>query len=367
MSSQNPFVNLAEQQHTPESNRPDEVRQQRINQNTYCRSGRGNYQQPSEARCYLEQDICRPQAASSAICRPSEANIGERPYGAQGVINRDVVAPRNEGRNVHRLPIYKWQIEKFNGKEEDLSRFLCLVQQLAQATQTTEEELFENRIHLLGGDVVEHLAEAEDVHTWRDVVRVLTHYGMGTETDSDILRKIFTEKQGTLSAGQYLKRLELWFQSLQIAMTEAEKVKVTLQGLGYPLRQALVSHNYQRWQDLKLAAKKVEGFLGIESKIPRAVTWQTETHKVRNQSEQGERQPNWRQGNPRDWVDRRPVQSERRPFRQEGRPPQVDRSNHQRNGPQRTVGGQSTGKCFECGQPGHWRVNCPGNGRGGSH
>lgn len=217
--------------------------------------------------------------------------------------------------------------------------------------------------------MAEHLEGCENVNTWQDVVRELTHYGMGTESDSDILRKIFTERQGELSVGAFMKKLELWFQSLQNPLSEAEKVKVTLQGLKYSLRQALVSRTYHHWLDLKLAAKTTENLLKpeIDTEERRGTSEnkivQKEERRIAREDEARPQMPNGRaeglrrpQGNYQ-----RPIQTLRRPN------PVAGAQEELRGRPQMNSRNErAIPRCFECGQEGHFRRECSGNGRGGS-
>lgn len=266
------------------------------------------------------------------------------------------------------MPVHKWRIEKFSGKEEDLSRFLCTIRQLALATQTSEEELFQNRIYLLSGDVAEHLEGCDNVSTWQDVVRELTHFGMGTESNSDILRKIFTERQGDSSVVEFMKKLELWFQSLQNPLSEAEKVKVTLQGLKYSLRQALVSRTYHQWLDLKLAAKTTENLLKPEIDREERVG-ATENPIVKTMEKGRAREDEARAQVPSGQAEvlRRPQGNYQRPIQTTGRANVVGRTYEGRRRPQMNLRNERTSiRCFECGQEGHFRRECPRNDRGGS-
>lgn len=160
------------------------------------------------------------------------------------------------------LPVSKWKIEKFSGKEDELPRFLSTVRQFAMAEGTSEDELFRSRIHLFTGDAADFVATASDVNSWSELVRELTRYCLGSCSDSDVIRKIERRVQKDESCAVYLTRMDLMFGILANQLSEEEKVDIAIRGMRFSVRQALAgSIGLNRLSDLKIAAQRAERLL----------------------------------------------------------------------------------------------------------
>lgn len=179
------------------------------------------------------------------------------PVGARGWPDNRQNSPVNP-----RLPVSKWKIEKFGGREEDLPRFLSTVRQYALAENASKEEVYRSRIHLFSGDAADFVATASHVTGWDELVSELTRFCLGSVSDIDILRKLGQRTQQSESCAVFITRMELMFESLRYPLSEAEKIEMVIRGLTPPIRQALAgSVGLNRMSDLRAAAQRVERLL----------------------------------------------------------------------------------------------------------
>lgn len=158
-----------------------------------------------------------------------------------------------------RTPIWKWTIPKFDGKEENLPRFLTLLQHYASAEGATSEDLFRGRIYLFIGDAADFVATNPNIRTWEELVEELRQYVLGSSSDYDRVRMIERKKQSTESCNVYITRMDLLFRNMRTPPTEIQKVHIILRGMKGHIRQALAGNTSLRTLvDLRAAAQQVE-------------------------------------------------------------------------------------------------------------
>lgn len=163
------------------------------------------------------------------------------------------------------MPVSKWKIDKFDGKEEGLARFLTRVNQFAMAEGATKADLFRNKIHLFSGHAADFVALSTHISDWDELVEEIIKFSMGSTSDCDVLRKIQERKQGKReSCAVYVTEMEMMFRSLRQPLPEGDRCDVIIRGFRPAIRSALAGNTQlQTLHELRLAAQRVEGFTPI--------------------------------------------------------------------------------------------------------
>lgn len=178
-----------------------------------------------------------------------------RPRHDQPGYDQGMASPRPGG-----VPISKWKIEKFDGREEGLARFLTRVNQFALAERASKSDLFRNRIHLFSGHAADFVALSMHIRDWDELVDEITKFSMGSTSDCDLLRKIQDRRQGlSESCAVYVTQMEMLFRSLRQTPPEEDRCDIIIRGLRPSIRAALAGNSQLRTlHDLRLAAQRVE-------------------------------------------------------------------------------------------------------------
>lgn len=222
-----------------------------------------------------------------------------------------------------RSPVWKWKIQKFDGHESNLSRFLTLVGHYAVAEGATDEDLFRNRIHLFTGDAADFVATHANVQTWAELVEELCQYVLGSNSDYDRIRIIERKKQGAESCAIFITRMDMLFRNMRQIPDEQQRIHIIMRGFKSHIRQALAGNTSLRTlSDLRSAAQQVEN----------VCTGLREVHA----------------------VDQTPTEKPRGPpYRSSGRRAARTRDkDREESNPREFV------VCFRCGQRGHYRNEC---------
>lgn len=172
-------------------------------------------------------------------------------------------SPAMEGRRseVPRgVPIAKWPIDKFSGKEEDLARFLARIKSLAIAENASKEDLFRNRVHLFTGIAGDFVTLNNHINDWDSLVEEVRRFTMGSTSDCDLLRKIQERKQGKReNCAVYVTHMEMLFKNLRRALAESDRCDIIIRGMRPTIRATLAGNpTLTSLHDLRLAAQRVE-------------------------------------------------------------------------------------------------------------
>lgn len=246
------------------------------------------------------------------------------------------------------LPVSKWQIEKFGGKEEDLPRFLTTVKQFALAECATKEEVFRGRVHLFKGDAADFVCTATEINNWDTLVMELTRYCLGSDSDVDLIRRISQKTQGAENCATFITRMELMFETIRnpFTLSERDKVEIVLRGLRPSVKRILAGTGIEKLSLLKNAAQRVERIL--EEKA--------ETNANHWEQKQRLEQPNqWRNTNP-------PRDNRQNPNAKNDICYRCGKVGHM----QRECNARTPIRCYGCGEPGVIKRDCrkcSGNGR----
>lgn len=250
------------------------------------------------------------------------------------------------GGNRPGIPISKWKIQRFDGKEEHLARFLTSVKQYALAENATNQDLFRNRIYLFSGDAADWIATHQGLHEWDQLVEELIRFVQGSLSDYDRLRHIEKMKQGSENCAIFITRMEMAFQSLRVQPSAEEKRDMVIRGLKPMIRNALAGNIYLReLSDVRTACQQVE----------RMVITPRELHEM--VSEERGLVDSLSPGtfNGRSMVGGKDPSGA--PFESRGR---AQNSSKDRKSPS-TTSPEATKKimkCFKCRQVGHYRRDC---------
>lgn len=158
------------------------------------------------------------------------------------------------------LPISKWSDVKFDGREENLTRFLIRVKQYAQAEGVTERDLFEQRIHLFKGEAADWLSTQDYISSWDQLVFELKMYVRNSTSDIDRIRRIERMKQlPSETCGSYITRIELAFRDMIHPMRDDEKIDILIKGFKPIIRNALAGQYWlESIEEVKMAARHAE-------------------------------------------------------------------------------------------------------------
>lgn len=229
------------------------------------------------------------------------------------------------------LPIHKWNRVQFDGKPENLSRFLVRVRQFAEAEGATEGELFAGRVHLLIDDAADWLATRPDIRSWPALIEELIAYVRNVSSDSDRLAGIRAIRQGGEPVNAFITRLELAFQELRDPINGAQKVEIILSGMNQALKQLLVANTgINSVTELRSAARRVERVMfptGLPTETRQNQSFPNMRPPVTNNTQFGGQNMGSQRSGPR--GDGENLQHARRD------------------------------ECFKCGKNGHWRNECP--------
>lgn len=238
-------------------------------------------------------------------------------------------------------PVYKWKLQKFDGREEHLPRFLTLVRQYALAEGVSKAELFRNRIHLFTSDAADFVALSKS-RSWDELVEELTTFAIGSTSDTDLLRKIESKRQGVETVSVFITRMELLFRSLRRALPEAEQVDIIIRGLKSQISQALVGNTtIMTLSQLRVAAQRVERLL---PRVRRIFEVETDEETPRERKVELLSPPKTDDRSPRSNSRRRGRTTERSPTPG----PEVERP---RTPKEEVI-------CYKCDEKGHFWRNC---------
>lgn len=200
----------------------------------------------------------RPRTPARALHTPSS----ERSRSQPGRHDVPPETPRQSASQTRTsgVPISKWKIDKFDGKEGELARFLTRVNQYALAEGASKSDLFRNRIHLFTGHAADFVALSTHIHSWDALVEEITKFSMGSTSDCDLLRKIQERKQGVKeSCAVYVTQMEMLFRNLRQPLSEEDRCDIIIRGLRPAIRCTLAGNSQLRTlHDLRLAAQRVE-------------------------------------------------------------------------------------------------------------
>lgn len=288
----------------------------------------------SQARCSDTGAIKKNLGASGVIgWRESEKTFG-RDNSFSTLQDMDRIRQRNYDQDQSRgggLPIHKWNRVQFDGKPENLSRFLVRVRQFAEAEGATERELFAGRVHLLIEDAADWLATRPDIDSWQGLIDELISYVRNVSSDSDRLVGIRMIRQGRESSNAFITRLELAFQELRDPIPGAQKVEIILSGMNQGLKQLLVANTgINSVTELRIAARRIERVM-----FPAGLMMEPRPNDLA---------PNLR-----------PPATGNSQFIRSDSGPRRSQPREERNYSQ--AGGRN--ECFKCGKSGHWQNQCP--------
>lgn len=210
--------------------------------------------------CILERMVRRDLSLNRASGETRQSGAGEIPLGRapnQNLHDMDRLFNQRGGQSFQ-TPVSKWKIQKFDGKEENLPRFLTHVQQYALAEGVSEPELFRNRIHLFSHDAADFVALSRS-RSWKELIDEVTTFTVGANTDSDLLRRIENRRQGSESVAVFITRMELLFNSLRKPLTQREQVDIIIRGLRREYGQVLAANiALTTVTEVRMAAQRVE-------------------------------------------------------------------------------------------------------------
>lgn len=164
--------------------------------------------------------------------------------------------------SVRGLPVSKWNIPKFGGNEEELGRFMALVENFARAENASEDDLYRGRVHLVTGRVLDW-ALSETSRNWTEWQNGLTDFVLGARSDYDRIRQIEETRQGSESCAEFIDKTLLKFRNLRSQLPEIDKVELILRVLRPTIGLALASNpNVTSIRELREAATRLERIAG---------------------------------------------------------------------------------------------------------
>lgn len=166
-----------------------------------------------------------------------------------------------ENRSRKPIPVAKWNIQKFNGDEEELPRFLSTITQYAIAENMPKGEVFRDRIHLFSGDAADFIRESCYAETWDELVVELTEFCLGTISDRELIQKIEQKKQQMENCLIFCTRMELAFKSLRSPLREQEEVDIMIKAMRPEIKRALAGAGITTVRELRTKAQKAERLL----------------------------------------------------------------------------------------------------------
>lgn len=298
----------------------------------------------------LIQDVTRRVLESTFTNWSPPASVAQVAPSSGLGDQRGGVGPTPSRPNQMKIPVSKWKIVKFDGREENLARFLARVEQFAAAEEATKDDLFRNRIHLFSGHAADFVILATHVRDWDELVQEVTRFARGSTSDCDLLRRIEQSRQGKEPCAVYLTKMEMLFKNLKNRITEEEKCDIIIRNLRPSIRSALAGNlNVRKMSELRDAAQRVEKLTAYQREVQ---TVEQEVDQVDNVGD--------KRGDPRRRNGRN------RPKRQSSpnpRPPQ----NHRRSPTRRSTSDLSKYAdkdfCLNCGCKTHLMAECTENKR----
>lgn len=203
-----------------------------------------------------------PQIQIPEMAYPRDSHPSRR---VEAQFPRHYQAPSTFPRSFHDnqshrfLPMAKWNIEKFDGTEENLARFLSEVRDFAHSENATKDDLFRGKIHLFTGDAADFIRRSRRIRNWDQLEAELTSYCMGSTSDADLLLLIQSKRQGSESCARFCTRMESLFDALQYPIQPQAMVDIITRGMRPEISDALSGNHFIRNVDeLRMAAQKVE-------------------------------------------------------------------------------------------------------------
>lgn len=161
-----------------------------------------------------------------------------------------------------RNPVHRWKLPKFNGSEEELPRFLAMVEEFAKAENVTKQEVFNNRIHLFTGDAADFIMMSPHLRSWDHLTEELRRYCSGAYSDWDLMRRIEKRTQGEENSAIYCTRMEFLFKGLRQQPPEEDKIDVIIRGLKPAIRRAVAGNTAIRTiHQLRMTTQRIEKLL----------------------------------------------------------------------------------------------------------
>jgi len=176
------------------------------------------------------------------------------------------VPPISTFDSVRKVPVYKWGIKKFSGKEP-LVPFLELIDTLKISRGCTDADLFESASDLFESDAWtwwhNHFVR-KSFDSWEQLVQGLKDSFLKTNYDQVLLNEIRSKKQrGGESATSFISSMEALFYRLTMRPSEEEMVGIIRSNLLPDYIRALVLQDVSTISDLCLLCKRIEDALGL--------------------------------------------------------------------------------------------------------
>lgn len=207
------------------------------------------------------------------------------------------------------LPVSKWNIDKYDGEDHGMgiNEFLNVVDTMAMSEHVSERELFDSAVHLFTGPALKWymtMRSTNRLFNWQHLTWELKRAFMHPDLDTMIRMKIYGRKQQrNESFKDYYHDMERLFQTMNVPMTENEKLPILAQNMRVDYKKQINFVQIPNIDFLLAAGQRMDAInSSIANKVfgnEKAVNVVTETGaKPKNNNNNIQNSSQWQPSNP---------------------------------------------------------------------
>lgn len=227
---------------------------------------------PADLSVLMSSTAC--ETSSDSESSDNDSNVASNHPSASSPVVTAVVPTANQYK-LASVPVYKWNIVKFDGEKSKISlcAFLEQVEELRVSRNITTDQLFKSAGDLFAGKAkIWYNGMKNSLHSWNDLVRELRmqYLGSNTEYNKELLKEIRRRSQHSdESIGIYLACINTLFNRLTVPVSEKARLEIVLDNLAPYYKRELGMLDIQSLDQLLHLGRKAEANKkAIEAYVP---------------------------------------------------------------------------------------------------